>query len=186
MGSIRRRGPASWLLDFYAPTGERQRPTIRVATRAEAERELKRREGELARGRPLFVSAGQVKFENLTQLVIRDYEINGKRSIGKTQKSVERLIDFFGGRRAISITAADVGIYIEKRLRTGLANASLNRELACLRRAFRLAVKAKLLSHDHVPMPQQAWGYPTIKTLGSTITSVAAPSGIILGTDLLP
>ena len=35
-------------------------------------------------------------------------------------------------------------------------------------------------------MPQQAWGYPTIKTLGSTITSVAGPSGIILGTDLLP
>jgi len=139
------------LLDYYAPNGHRQRPTIRVATRAEAERELKRREGELARGQPLFASADKVKLEDLTKLVVRDYQINGKRSIGKTQKSVERLIDFFGGRRAVTITAADVSSYIEKRLRTGLSNASVNRELACLKRAFHLAVKAKLLSHDHVP-----------------------------------
>ena len=41
--------------------------------------------------------------------------------------------------------------YVEKRLKTGLSNASTNRELATLKRAFRLAVKAKMLSHDHVP-----------------------------------
>ncbi len=117
MGSIRQRGPASWLLDYYAPNGRRQRETIRVASRAEAERELKKREGDLARGRPLFVQADKIKFEDLTALVVRDYQINGKRSIGKTEKSVERLREFFGGWRVVTITAANVSAYVEKRNR---------------------------------------------------------------------
>ena len=44
----------------------------------------------------------------------------------------------------------------------------------------------RLIRPRQQPMPQRAWGYPTIKTLGSTITSVAAPSETILVTDLLP
>jgi site-specific recombinase XerD len=74
----------------------------------------------------------------------------GDRST-KTQKSVERLHEFFGGWRAVTISSADVSRYVETRLHAGLSNASVNRELACLKRAFHLAVKAKLLSHDHVP-----------------------------------
>jgi len=92
-----------------------------------------------------------VKFEELTALVVRDYEINQKRSVGKTKKNVERLQEFFGGRRAMNVTATDVGEYVEKRLKAGLSNGSVNRELSTLRRGFRLAVKAKLLSADHVP-----------------------------------
>jgi len=151
MGSVRPRGSSSWLLDYRTPSGQRCRDTIRVESRAEAERELKRREGDLARGRPLFAGADKLTFEVLTALLLRDYEINRKRSIGKAKKSVERLAAFFGGWRTINITAADVGAYIEQRLRAGLSNASINRELAALKRAFRLAVKTRLLSHDHVP-----------------------------------
>jgi hypothetical protein len=35
-------------------------------------------------------------------------------------------------------------------------------------------------------MPQRAWGCATIKTLGATITPVAAPTATILVADLLP
>jgi len=150
MGSVRRRGSNSWLLDFCGPNG-RQRETIRVPTRAEAERELKKREGDHAYGRALFAAADKVTFENLTTLLLQDYANNQKRSIGKAKKSVERLAEFFGGWRAVSITGADVVTYIEKRLRAGYAAASVNRELAALKRGFRLAVKNRLISHDHVP-----------------------------------
>jgi integrase len=127
------------------------RATIRVSSKAEAERVLKQREGDVARGRPLFTSADKVTFDELTALVVRDYDLNGKRSIGKTRVNVRRLEEFFGGWRAVNITAATVGAYIEKRLKAGLANGSVNRELSTLRRAFRLAVKSRLLSADHVP-----------------------------------
>src|SRR5215475_4303136 len=151
MGSVRPRGPKSWQLDFPGPNGKRQRSTIRVATRAEAERELKRREGELARGRPLFVSADKLTYDDLAKDFIRDYEVNGHRSVGKAKKSVERLTEFFGGWRAVNITTQDVRTYVETRQRAGFSNGSINRELAALKRAFRLAVKARVLSHDHVP-----------------------------------
>src|SRR5712692_2847936 len=89
---------------------------------------IKEREGDVARGRPLFTSADKVTVEELTALVVRDYELNGKRSVGKTKKNVERLADHFAGWRAVNITAATVGAYIEKRLKAGLANGSVNRE----------------------------------------------------------
>ncbi len=151
MGSVRQRGPASWLLDYYTPNGRRCRETIRIGTRAEAERVLKQREGELARGRPLFAQADKITFDDLAKDFIRSYEINGQRSVGKAKKSVERLTEFFGGWRAVNITALTVRTYVEKRQRAGLSNGTINRELAAIKRAFRLAVKARVLSHDHVP-----------------------------------
>jgi len=90
-------------------------------------------------------------FDDLAKDFIRDYEVNGRRSVGKAKKSVERLTEFFGGWRAVNITTQDIRAYIEKRQRAGTANGSINRELAALRRAFTLAVKARTLSHDHAP-----------------------------------
>jgi integrase len=58
---------------------------------------------------------------------------------------------FFGGYRAVNITTQDVRVYIEKRQRAGLANGTINRELAALSRMFQLAVHARLLSSDRVP-----------------------------------
>jgi integrase len=52
-----------------------------------------------------------------------------------------------------AITAANVRAYTEQRLAAGAAPASINRELAVLKRAFSLAVKdGLLLARPHVPM----------------------------------
>ena len=48
-------------------------------------------------------------FEDVTRDLIRDYEVNGKRSLGKAKKSVERLVSFFGGWRAVQITMTIFG-----------------------------------------------------------------------------
>ena len=151
MGSVRPRGPGRFILSYASPNGRRFRPTIRAASKTEAERVLRQREGDVAGGRPLFASADRVKFQELTALVVRDYELNQKKSVGKTKKNVERLQEVFGGWLAVNVTATAVGTYIDKRLKAGFSNGSINRELSTLRRAFRLAVKAKLLSADHVP-----------------------------------
>src|SRR6266481_5993947 len=108
MGSVRARGRTSWLLDYYEPNGRRCRDTIKVRGRAEAERELKKREGDLAHGRSLFASVDKVTFDDLAKDFVRDYEVNGQRSVGKAKKSVERLTEVFGGWRAVNITTQDV------------------------------------------------------------------------------
>ena len=66
MGSVRKQGrrPYSWQLDYPGPNG-RVRSTIRVSSKAEAERVLKQREGDVARGRPLFTSADKVTFDQV-------------------------------------------------------------------------------------------------------------------------
>src|SRR5215472_9174922 len=112
MGAVRRRGGRSWLLDYREPSGRRRRETIRAASRAEADRALKQREGDLAHGRPLFARADRVRFEDLARDLLRDYALNGRRSAGKARKSVERLTQHFGGWRAVNIHEADVRAYV--------------------------------------------------------------------------
>jgi integrase len=105
----------------------------------------------VANGRVLRPQSDTVTFDDLATDFIRDYQINGRRSLWKAEKSVERLTQFFGGWRAVNISAQQVRAYIVHRQQAGLANGTINRELAALKRAFHLAVKAKVLSHDHVP-----------------------------------
>jgi integrase len=150
MGTVRARGQR-FLLDYYDARGRRHRDTVQAPTRKDAERVLKQREGDLAHGRVLYTPADRVLFDDLAADFIRDYQVNGKRSLWKAEKSVERLTQFFGGWRAVNITTQQVRAYIVQRQKAGLANGTINRELAALKRAFRLAVKAKVLSHDHVP-----------------------------------
>ena len=49
------------------------------------------------------------------------------------------------------ITAADVDAYVEHCQKKGAAAASINRELAILKRAYTLAIRAGKLLHAHRP-----------------------------------
>ena len=77
---------------------------------------------------------------DLLGLVVTDYEINEKRSTARIEQASARLTRYFGLQTpAMQIAALEVGKYTQARLDAGAAPATVNRELACLRRAFRLA-----------------------------------------------
>jgi integrase len=149
MGTIFRRG-RSYQIQYYK-SGRKFRETIRSPRREDAVRALKQREGEVARGITPAIQAERLSFEDMAKDLIRDYEINGRRSLGRAKQSVEPLTDFFSGWRAVTITTDQIRRYVDHRQRADYANATINRELAALKRMFRLAAEAKLLSHDHVP-----------------------------------
>jgi len=72
--------------------------------------------------------------------VLDDYRMNRKHSLLDVERHVRlHLGPFFGRRRLAAITTADVRRYVLGRQDEGAKNATINRELAILKRAFRLA-----------------------------------------------
>ena len=97
----------------------------------------------------------------LLGLVKSDYDAEGKRSRDNIRYPMRHVIDFFGeGRRARSVTEADLQSYVVQRRDTeNAAPASIKVELAMLRRGYRLALRAKLPSLTPNDVPT----FPTIR-----------------------
>ncbi|MBW3553721.1 MAG: site-specific integrase [Gemmatimonadetes bacterium] len=103
---------------------------------------LRRRMEEMGRGRLIGPTAERVTFEDLRDGLMRDYEVNGRRSIDRAKGCLDRLGEFFGMARALEITTDRLNSYVLHRQEDGVARATIRRELAILRRAFTLAVRA--------------------------------------------
>src|SRR2546427_12518906 len=76
--------------------GRRIRESLGTEDKVEAMAMLRQRVAELERHGPVALRAPKVTFDDLAQELIRDYEVNGKRSIGKATQRFERLRKCFG------------------------------------------------------------------------------------------
>src|SRR5206468_6080533 len=85
----------------------------------------------------------RLTFHAAIREVLDDYRMNRKRSLVDVQRHVRlHLAPFFGRRRMAAITTADVRRYVVRRQGEGAKNATINRELSVLKRAFILAIAA--------------------------------------------
>lgn len=152
MGQLRKRGNVWWIRYYRA--GRRYEESSGSTRQGDAERLLRIREGDIARGVPVSAKVGQLRFEEAAADVVTDYRANQKRSLRDLETRIRlHLVPFFGGRRMGNIATSDARAYVAQRQAAGAANATINRELAILKRAFRLAVQAgKLLYVPHIPM----------------------------------
>src|SRR6185295_2984124 len=133
-------GSRNWWLAYYV-SGNRRRESARTASREDAERLLRTRLAVLDRGEiPNAPSA--TTWENLVDLIRADYTAQGRKSGSRLEVSLKHLDGHFGGLRAQAITADRINGYVAARLDEGAARASINRELAALKRAFRLGHRA--------------------------------------------
>lgn len=129
-----------WWVKFYR-NGAPVRESADTEDWAEAERFLKRKLGEVAAGR--FIGPERVRMAQLFDAVVEDYQQNGKRSLSDVKFRLRlHLLPAFGHLRAAEFGSSHVRRYIEQRQRAQAANATINRELAILRRAFTLAAQA--------------------------------------------
>jgi integrase len=151
MGQLRKRGGVWWIR--YYRNGQRFEESARTEKYETARDLLKTREGDVAKGVPVSAKIGRLRVEEAAADVVTDYRINAKRSIAHVERHVAKLTTWFGGRRMSDLSGADVRRYIEQRQKDGAANATINRELAVLRRAFTLAVDAgKLVAKPKITM----------------------------------
>ena len=93
-------------------------------------------------------------FRTAVRDVLDDYRMNRKRSLLDVERHVRlHLGPFFGRRRLAAITTADVRRYVLGRQDEGAKNATINRELSVLKRAFTLAIAAgTLASRPHIAL----------------------------------
>lgn len=131
---------STWWLQ-YSVRGKRYRESSGSSNHAVAVKLLKQRLGAAAEGRPIGPDIERTMFEDLARILLDNYKANGRRSLNRVEDAVEHLREFFGDSKAIDITEDRLSAYIVHRQDQDAANATINRELAALKRAFRLAGK---------------------------------------------
>jgi len=123
--------------------------------RAEALRILKEREGDVANGLYSGPRIHRTRFEDLADLIKQDYEMNKRKTARRLGEYMLHLRPFFRKMRAVRITSERIKAYIVKRQSYGAASGTINRELGCLKRMFRLGFEQtpQLVGRvPHIPM----------------------------------
>ena len=153
MGRIYQRGQTWWV--EYWHRGAQHRESSRSADKGVAVRLLKQRIGEIGQGRLPKPDAEKVTLKDLAAILLDDYTANARRSTDRARRSLGHLQDYFGQEcRALDITPDRLTAYRAARLQAKAFPATIRTELAALKRAFRLALRAGRL----VTMPI----FPTI------------------------
>lgn len=130
-----------WWIKYYKD-GKPYYESVKSKKETDAKKLLRKREGEISEGKLPGVYFDRTRFEDLAEMFLRDRRINNK-SVKDAEKRLNHLRPFFGGIRASSIKADRIAKYIDDRLDEGAANATINRELAALRRMMTLGYRAE-------------------------------------------
>ncbi len=150
-GKLVETGPF-WIQYYQA--GKKIRESANTDSITKARSLLKDREGDVVRGKAINRKAGKVKFHELAEDLVTEYEINGRKSLRDLEaRNRLHILPVFGECRASEITTSDISRFVLARQDAGASNAEINRELASIKRAFTLGMIAgKALARPHIPM----------------------------------
>lgn len=139
-GYISQRGSIWWAQ--YSFRGKVYRESSGSPHRADAVKLLRRRHAEIGKGQLIGPDVEKTTFHHMEEILLNEYRMNRRKSLGRVKSALIHLREAFGRHRAVEITSDVVTAYIVRRQEAQAANATVNRELAALRRAFRLAKQA--------------------------------------------
>lgn len=157
IGEIILRGRI-WYVRYYDGRGRRRLESTHSAERCEAEKLLRKRLTAKDAGVLPDAAVGRLTLKEATDDLLNDYKLNERRSLQEVKRKIElHLFPYFGERRRMaSITTSDIRAFTVARQEAGAKPAEINRELAALRRSFRLAVRGdRIVQCPHVPMLQE-------------------------------
>ena len=144
----------TWTMKLWAG-GKRLKRSSETTSRAAASRQLELWKAQVHQG-TYVPDADETRFEDLTSLLLDEYRANGRKSIDRMEDAVGHLKGFFRGWRAQMISTDRVLAYVRHRQQQQAANATINRELAALKRMFRLGERAgKIVRRPFIDMLQE-------------------------------
>jgi len=135
------RKTATWWI-VYSVNGRRIAENAHTKSRPDAVQTLKTKTGDAASGKPVGPQLDRTTLDDLLAMVEADYKANSRKSADRVKYAAARLRTFFGGKsKARDITADRITAFAAQRL--GEAKpATVNYEMATLRRGFHLGEKA--------------------------------------------
>ena len=141
-GSIYRRGGVKTYTIRWYDDGVRREESTGTRDFKQAKRLLAMRQGSVARGEEPEPKLGKLRFDEALDAVMLDYKVNSRKSIDDAESRIRlHLLPYsdFGRRRMKTITAETIKQYQAHRQDEGAAAATINREVALVKRAFSLA-----------------------------------------------
>ncbi len=137
-----------WWAAFYF-NGRLVRRSTKTEKKGVALHKLKHWEGNPREADP---RKDRATIDELAADFLNDYRINGKKSLEQAEDRVNRLLNAFGRRKAVSIKTPELRQYMADRQAEGYANATINRDLSALKRMFSLGLQAeKITQAPHIP-----------------------------------
>jgi integrase len=159
-GSIYRNPRSQFLWVKYYFAGKAFRESSGSSDSAKAAKFLRQRMAQIERGESFRPQIEKVRIEDLAEDFLRDYRINGHKSLADVEARWRlHLQPFFGTMRAIHLSSTLLARYIDQRQQEGATNATINREMACLKRMYRLgylATPPRVLRIPNIPHLQES------------------------------
>ena len=213
-GSVfRRKNSQYWWIKFYR-SGKPYRESSGSTRLKDAKRLLAKRQGAVATGTFTGLQPEKTTFDEIAQTLLDDYTINQKKALPQLGYYIERLRRDFGGMKVVNITTDRILAYIARRkkeethLGAPPANATINRELAALKRMLNLGRRhGKVVAVTYVPQLEENnvragffhhWDYLEVEGCSSRLSETDCYDGVLyrfatvrdpqsqLGSDRLP
>jgi integrase len=122
------------------------RQSLKTRDKAQARRRLRELEAQMVCTPWVSIVSNTVVWETVAQDLLDYYRAYGSRNAKEAEGRLKHLTKYFRGWKLADIDAAAILGYVAHRKRQGRAAATINVELATLKRALRLATEHKKLS----------------------------------------
>jgi len=148
---------STWYISYYVEEkGKHVKEATGKTSKAEAEKLLRKRLSSLDEGEPTGPDVYRTTLGDLAVMIVDDYTANERRSGRRIKECLAHIVGsetekghapkagfFLKTTKAKTVTEDRLTAYVAHRQSQGAKNATINRELACLRRMFRLGARAR-------------------------------------------